>query len=471
MYVMQFAFSYTIKDSLKRKVILNKKLLSIKFIMSLSATRKKMLMSPLHSMFQTFKSPPNITRALGQYKFDSEGNKYLDLLADNLTISVGHSNPRIANVINEQAQKMLHCSTMYNSDPPLELSEKLLATFPKLENGEKWKVQYDTSGTGAVEIALQIARGASGNTQLLSMENSYHGSYGTAMAVSGITSCKHDFPETGLIHHVPAPITKSTPEEYINPSTAFECAKRTINSSTSGKIAGFIFEAVQGYGGIHVIDNKYLQNMEKLTRNHGGYVIADEVQSGLGRMGSCYWSFEMSGVVPDIVTIAKGLGNGMPISAIVAKESVFDKYLENTGKFIFSTYGGNSLATTVAKEVLSIIEDENIQEHSLELGKYIRKVLDAFASKYPYIIKEIRGQGLMFGIEIYHPSVALRIFENMKDNGILVGLGGSNKNVLRFMPPMCLVKDDVVLFSEIFDLNLSYWSHNCSSGRVPIYFR
>jgi 4-aminobutyrate aminotransferase-like enzyme len=222
---------------------------------------------------------------------------------------------------------------------------------------------YAVTGTEAAEIAIQLARVASGNIPLISLTNSYHGSYGTAMAASGGSACRHDLPEVGGVFHLQAPIYhwKSRIDDLL------EMAETTIKSSTSGKISGFIFETLQGYGGIHVLPNEYINRMAALTRKYGGYVIADEIQTGFGRMGSAYWAYQMSGVEPDIVIIAKGLGCGHPISAIVAKESVFARFnatgapaccdvaskhcrltLRFAGKFIFSTYGANPMSAAAA---------------------------------------------------------------------------------------------------------------------------
>ena len=197
-----------------------------------------------------------------------------------------------------------------------------MSTFPPRRDGEKWQALYAVTGTEAAEIAIQLSRVASGNIPLLALTNSYHGSYGTAMAASGGSSCRHDLPETGGVFHLHAPIYhwKSRIDDLL------EMAETTIKSSTSGKISGFIFETLQGYGGIHVLPNDYINRMAALTHKYGGYVIADEIQTGFGRMGSAYWAYQMSGVEPDIVIIAKGLGCGHPISAIVAKESVFARF-------------------------------------------------------------------------------------------------------------------------------------------------
>ena len=191
------------------------------------------------------------------------------------------------------------------------------------------------------------------------------------MAASGVSACKHDLPECGGFYHLQAPIY----ENKKNIDNLVKDADNLIHSSTSGKVGAFLFEPLQGYGGIHVLPNDYLNKMSDLTKENGGYVIADEIQTGIGRMGETYWAYEMSGVEPDMVVTAKGLGCGFPISAIVAKESILDKYDEQ-GKFVFSTYGANPVCAAAAGAVLDVIEEENIQGRALELGKLVDKYLN-----------------------------------------------------------------------------------------------
>lgn len=186
--------------------------------------------------------------------------------------------------------------------------------------------------------------------------------------------------------------------------------------------------------------------MAELTHAHGGYVIADEIQTGLGRMGKAYWSYEMAGVEPDIICIAKGLGCGHPISAVVAKESVFAKF-NQTGKFVFSTYGANPMSAAAACAVLDTVQIEKVQEHAAAMGEVVSKHLHYVMDNFDGCI-EVRGEGLMWGIEL-DVSIASQVFESLKDQNFLVGLGGLQKNVLRVMPPMCLTEQDLDHFADV----------------------
>jgi len=242
---------------------------------------RKSLMSKTYDGFQTFKDPVVLESASGQYCYGPDGTQYLDLLAHNLTISVGHKHPKVTAAAKRQIDKMPHTSSMYYSEAASELADKLTATFPKRSDGEKWQCLFAVTGTEAVELALQIARATTKNTPLLSLTNSYHGSYGTAMAASGTKACRHDLPENGGIFHLQSPIY-----EFKNQvDMLVDLARGVIGSSTAGQVGGFLFEPLQGYGGIHVLPAEYIQKMSALTREHGGLVIADEIQTGFGRMG------------------------------------------------------------------------------------------------------------------------------------------------------------------------------------------
>ena len=405
-------------------------------------------MSPTYAGFQTFKEPVVLETASMQYCYGPNGDKYLDLLASNLSISVGHAHPKVTAAAKAQIDKAPHLSSMYYSEPVSKLTTKLLSTFPERKDGEKWKVLYAVTGTEAVELALQLSRVSTGNIPVLSLTNSYHGSYGTAMGVSGASACRHDLPECGAIFHLQSPIYK----HKFNVNGLVEQAETVINSSTSGKVGAFIFETLQGYGGIHVLPNNYIKKMTALTHAHGGYVIADEIQTGFGRMGKTFWAFEMDEIEPDIVVVAKGLGNGFPISAVVAKESVFDKF-DATGKFIFSTYGANPVSAAAACAVLDVVQEEKIQEHADKMGDVISKHLKNIGDSFEGCI-EVRGLGLMWGIEL-DVGIANRVFESLKDQNFLVGLGGAKKNVLRVMPPMCITEEDLDHFASVLTATMS----------------
>ena len=413
------------------------------------STRQKW-MAPMYNMFQTYKKPFVAARTSMQYIYDQDDKQHLDLLANNLSISVGHCHPRVVDRVQKQAATMGHCSSMYYSEPAAELTEKLLKTMPVRSDGEDWVVQYLVSGGEAVEMAIQMARVTTGSLDLFSLRNSYHGSLGTAMGACGIHHCKHQLPETQHFHHLPAPIY----EKKFQADELLSQAQEAVESSTPNRMAGFLFEQVQGYGGIHVLPKDYVQGMAEIVKSYNGVLIADEIQSGLGRMGSYFWSFEMSEVEPDIVVVAKGLSNGHPLSCVIAKKSLFDEYMEHN-KWVFFTYGANPVACAAASETLDILPDA--QRLSARLGRHLKNRLATIEIDYPGLCLEIRGQGLMWGIEL-DQAFAADIYETMKDHSILVGLGGQNKNVLRVMPPMCLTENDIDNFIDVLDNTMNEYS-------------
>ncbi len=442
---------------------------------------RKTHMSPTYNNFQTFKDPVVLESAKMQYCYGPGGKeKYVDLLASNLTISVGHSHPMVLETAKTQMDKTPHLSSMYYTEPAALLAEKLVDTMKPRSDGEKWQVLFAVTGTEAVELAIHMARATTGSNDMLSLSNSYHGSYGTAHGITGPSEngggCRFDsMPCTNNIYHLDAPIYDNASLDRVDgliqqaEQTILEKCTTTTTTTTSSDAngdanadgdvtkpgtAGFIFETLQGYGGIHVLSNEYLQKMTKLVHQYGGLVIADEIQTGLGRMGETFWAYEMSSIEPDIVITAKGLGNGFPISAIICKESIFSKFNSNN-KFIFSTYGANAVSCAVGCTVIDIIQNNHIQQSCLKLGSLLQKMLLSIQSIFPYpYCLHVRGCGLMVGIEL-NVNIAYQIQEYLKNKNYLVGLGGSQKNVLRIMPPMCITADDLRNFADVLVMAMS----------------
>jgi len=232
--------------------------------------------------------------------------------------------------------------------------------------------------------------------------------------------------------------------------------KNLIDYSTPGQISGFLYEQVQGYGGIFPLPKGYIKECVKYVKEAGGLIISDEVQTGFGRMGDKYWAFELEeGVIPDIVVMAKGLGNGFPVAAVVAKREITESI---TKKQFFNTYGGNPTMCTAALAVLKVIKEEKLQENSKKIGEAFAKSMLKLKEKY-WFIGDVRHQGLMLGMDIVkNPETrepdkakALDIFEEMRDNGVIFGKSGKEGNVLRILPPMCVNLEDVKFTEQVFD--------------------
>ena len=443
---MKMNFSRTKLPSRIRKFISTPTSSQVKLLSDSDALmmRKKYL-SPSLGTFQAFEKSFHPVMSYGQYLFDTDGKQYLDCLAQNLTISVGHQNEHVLNKTLEQQRMMTHCTTMYANDSPIIAAQKIVQTLPQPED---YVIHFVNSGSEAVDLALLMSRMYTGNWDLLSLQNSYHGLQGPAMGATGMSVCKQQLPHQFGINHVPHPVstglfsdtTLSNEEQIRLYLKAFE---ETINYQTPGSIAGFIFEQVQGYGGIHVLPPEYVRQAAKLTKAAGGLVIADEVQSGFGRVSTpdkpVYWSFELSDIVPDIVVTAKGLGNGYPIAAVMVKRKIAESIVDRQ---FFNTYGGNPTVCAAAQGVLDITTDPRFEDYILSIGPELGLALELVSERFPHIVKELRGQGLMYGMEL-QPSLAKRAFEMCRDNGVIFGLGGYHKNVLRVMPPMCIDPEDV----------------------------
>lgn len=412
---------------------------------------RKRYLSPSLATFQAFQEPFAPVTSKMQYMYDADGNKYLDLLAQNLTISVGHAHPRVMKAVQDNFDNgMVHCTTMYYNEKPVEAAKKLVATLPKIDDDE-WVVHFVNSGSEAVDLAMLMARSYTGAKDVLAMRNSYHGLHGPAMGVTGMSVCKNTHQQDSNVKHVMNPDIYQGPlaNKHIPVKEQIEIyaddVKRTIEYETPGNIAGFLFEQVQGYGGIHILPDGYMSQIAEHVRDAGGLIIADEVQTGFGRMGNGrFWSFEMfdqlDDFVPDIVVTAKGLGNGFPIAAVMVKRKIAESMLYHR---FFNTYGGNPTVCSAASAVLDIVHTDKHLQTVDNVGKKLTKVLQQTREKYPSLIGDLRGSGLMHGIEFNDPEKATMFFEKLRDRRLIFGLGGYYKNVLRVMPPMCISRKDV----------------------------
>ena len=303
-----------------------------------------------------------------------------------------------------------------------------------------------------------MARLYTGNYDVVALRNCYHGMSLGTMGLTAHATWKYPVAQGFGIHHVVNPDPYRG--RFGNDGAAYaEDVKDMLETGTSGSCAAFFAESIQGVGGAVVLADGYLPNVYEHIKNHGGLCIADEVQAGFGRTGTHFWGFETHGVQPDIVTMAKGIGNGLPLAAVATTPEIAATLQR---RIHFNTYGGNPVSAAAGRAVLEIIDEEGMQENCLHLGNYL---LDRFADleKKHDIIGHVRGKGLMLGIELVkdratkEPAAAetKKIFEDMKDMGVLVGKGGLHGNVFRIKPPMCWNKGDADFLCDAFDAALS----------------
>ena len=398
--------------------------------------------------FVPYQTPLIFRKGQDQYLWDEKDNRYLDCLSQNLTISIGYNNPVVSRATRQQAEAMQHCTTMFFHPMPAHYAEELAATMPA---GEEWTVHLMNSGAEAIDMALLLARSHTGNVDVVSLQNSYHGATFGAQSVTGISSFRHEVPQLGGVQFAPVPDPYrgkhgDTVEPYLNDLEA------TMHYGTSGRLAGMIIEPVQGYGGIVPIPDGYIQGAAERVRAAGGLLIIDEVQAGVGRTGEHFWSFERHDVIPDIVVAAKGIGNGYPLGALIVRREIAEAMAK---KFYFHTYGANPVSAAAGRAVLHVIQEHALMPRAREVGAAMLAVLEDLKDRHP-VIGAVRGRGMMMAVELVKnrdsrepdPESMARLFEFTREQGLVASKSGAYRNVLRICPPLCTRMEDVDFFAE-----------------------
>ncbi len=376
--------------------------------------------------------------ALGHHLWDVDGRQYLDFFGGILTISVGHCNPKVTGKIKEQVDRLQHVSTAYITEPAVALAEKLAEITP----GRLQKSFFTNSGTEANEKAILVARMATGNFDIVALRHAYSGSSQLTKAITGISSYRKSSVISVGISHALNPYCYRCPLKLSYPSCGVACAEDvedTIRTTTSGAIAAFIAEPIQGVGGFITPPPEYFKMVFTIVKKYGGLFISDEVQTGFARTGKKWFGIEHWEVEPDIITCAKGLANGTPVGATVATPEIADAYKGAT----ISTFGGNPVTAVAARATIEVIEEENLLENVDRVGGYFRKKLVELQQKHP-LIGDVRGMGLMQGLELVKdrkskepaPQETNQLMERCRLNGLLIGKGGLFGNVVRLSPPL-----------------------------------
>lgn len=398
------------------------------------------------SVFHYFKEPLVITRAKDQFVWDADGNEYLDFFGGIVTVSVGHCNDEVNRKIHAQTDRLQHVSTVFANEPQAALARDLAQITPQRALTKSF---FTNSGTEANETAIMTARCYTGANEIIALRHSYHGRSALAMTLTAHSNWRiGGMPQAGVVHAHNAYCYRC-PFGLSYPDCGIRCAhdvEELIRTTTSGRVAGFIGEPIQGVGGFITPPREYFGIVADIVRRYGGIIISDEVQTGWGRTGGKWFGIEQYGVTPDIITGAKGLGNGTPIGVTIARPEVADSVRGVT----ISTFGGNPIATTAAKAVLDFIKEQNLVENVAEVGGYLRERLLELQEKHP-AIGEVRGMGLLQALELVEDratkapatQMTLRVIETAKDNRILIGRGGLYGNVIRMSPPMNISKSDV----------------------------
>ncbi|KAJ0178088.1 hypothetical protein K1T71_005911 [Dendrolimus kikuchii] len=422
------------------------------------------------AIYSIYKKPVILHQGNMQWLFDSEGRRYLDFFGGVVTVSVGHCHPKVVSALTEQANTLWHTTNLYRHPKIYEYIELLASKMP----GDLKVIYLVNSGTEANDLAVLLAKAYTGNMDVISLQSSYHGYSSGLMGLTATQSYRMPIPVPPGFHHAmlpdpyrgawggcrdslsQTPEACDCPDECVSTDKYIDQLNELLgNSIPAGRVAAFFAESIQGVGGVVQFPKGYLKKAQELIKKNAGLLIADEVQTGFGRTGKHYWGFESHGIIPDIVTMAKGIGNGFPIGAVVTTKEIAAAHAKAA---YFNTFGGNALSASVGKAVLEVIEDEKMQENSKIVGDYFIEHLMEMQRLYP-IIGDVRGQGLMLGVELVVPgskkplSTAdmTELHESIKDLGVLIARGGRWGNVLRIKPPMCITKNDVDYGLSVLD--------------------
>lgn len=427
---------------------------------------KNVRQSRLNPALTTYYTTPlALHQGYKQWLFDIEGRRYLDMFGGICTVSVGHSHPKITEAVTEQISTLGHVSNVYFHSKIHEYAEKLTDKFP----GDLKVVYFVNSGSEANDLAILLARAYTDNFEIISLRNCYHGMSSQTMSLTSNSGYRYPLPQSPGFHHAMNPdvyrgiwggkYCRDSPVQTVRQCscTPTECeAKAKYLEQLSevyhysiprGRVAAFFAESMQGVGGAVQYPKGYLKGAYEMVKKYGGLFVSDEVQTGFGRTGEHFWGFEMHDIVPDIVTMAKGIGNGFPLAAVVTTPKIAQSL---TKAAHFNTFGGNPVASTVGITVLDIIQEERLQENSKVIGTYLLEQLEKLRDQFS-VIGDVRGKGLMIGMELVTgdgsttplaPEKVMKLWERCRDLGLIVGKGGYFGNVLRIKPPMCITQDD-----------------------------
>jgi 4-aminobutyrate aminotransferase-like enzyme len=403
-----------------------------------------------------YKNPLRIVRGQMQYLYDDEGRQYLD--AYNNVAHVGHCHPRVVKAGQDQ-MAVLNTNTRYLSDLINEYAQRLIETLPSTLN----KCFFVNSGSEANELALRLARTHTRAHDLIVLDHAYHGNTTTMIDISPY---KHDGPGGSgpppWVHKVPLPDLYSGPYRSADVNAIRKYSQHVIEviERLEGRpLCGFIAESMPSVGGQIVLPGGYLNSVYSAVREAGGVCIADEVQTGYGRIGTHFWGFESYDVVPDVVVLGKPIGNGHPIGAVVTTTEISESF--DNGMEFFSTFGGNNVSCAIGLAVLDTVLEEKLQGHARDIGSVMQEGLRKLMSQYE-IIGDVRGSGFFLGVELVKnresraPATveAGAVVNKMRDEGVLIGTDGPFHNVLKIRPPMPFNETDAERLVETLDLAL-----------------
>jgi alanine-glyoxylate transaminase/(R)-3-amino-2-methylpropionate-pyruvate transaminase len=412
------------------------------------------------STLSYYSEPIVVDRAAGVRVYDTDGREYLDFFGGILTVSLQHADPDVNGAIRVQLDRLTHLSTLYPNLPVVKLAETMAGIAP----GDISQSFFVASGTEADEMAVMLAMSHTGRSELIALRNGYSGRSMLAQSLTAHSNWRVLPTQIAGIKHAAEPNCYRCPFNQTYPGCGLACAKdieRLIQYTTTGQIAGFLAEPIQGVGGFVVPPKEYFQVAVEIVRKYGGLFIADEVQTGFGRTGDKWWGIEHWGVTPDIITMAKGMANGMPAANCMTTPEI----ARSLPRLTISTFGGNPVSMAAAQATIDKMAAEDIPGRAARLGERLGDALRALQEKYPHNLGDVRGMGLMWGIEVVvdelaqdrtpDPALTNRIFEAARNESLLLGKGGRFGNVFRIAPPMLIAEVDLDHGLAAFDRALA----------------
>ena len=407
--------------------------------------RYKAIMAPYLNPLYT--SPVSIDRGQGSYVWDVEDNQYLDFFGGVLTTMIGHNNPAVTEAIQSQAAKVLHTSTLYLSEPMIEFAEEIGAASGIPDA----RVFFTTSGSEANDTALMLATSFRNSNEILAMRHSYHGRTFATQAVTSQSTWLSSRISGLSVNYVQGPYRLRSPfENMADEEFTKACVldlQQILDTATTGNVACLIFEPIQGVGGFAIPPDGFFGEMNKVLSNYGTLLISDEVQTGWGRTGDHFWGYEAHGIIPDMITFAKGVGNGATLAGVIARAEI----MENITALNFSTFGGNPLSCAAGLATFKELINQNMLQNASEMGSRLMQGLQPTVDKAPWL--KLRGRGLMVALEAVrtehdntfepYPQRASELLEACKQNGLLLGKGGAFGNVIRITPMLNVTPNEI----------------------------